>query len=79
MLRIFWTDRVSSVEVLNRMVKEMEVLYDVKRRRGGLIFWAYYSQLTELSPAASNERKDCGQAQANFEKNILVQEIKGLV
>ena len=33
MLRISWTDRVSNVEVLNRMGKEMEVLYEVKRRR----------------------------------------------
>ena len=27
------TDRVSNVEVLNRMGKKMEVLYEVKRRR----------------------------------------------
>lgn len=33
MLRISWTDRVSNVEVLIRMGKEMVVLYEVKHRR----------------------------------------------
>lgn len=33
MLRIPWTARVSNVEVLNRMGKEMEVLFEIKRRR----------------------------------------------
>ena len=33
MLRISWTAHVSNDEVLNRMGKEVEVLYEVKRRR----------------------------------------------
>uniref|UniRef100_A0A8D8SJ40 Craniofacial development protein 2 n=2 Tax=Cacopsylla melanoneura TaxID=428564 RepID=A0A8D8SJ40_9HEMI len=32
-LRIPWTDRVTNIEVLNRMGKEVEVLYDIKRRK----------------------------------------------
>ncbi|KAL0277874.1 UNVERIFIED_CONTAM: hypothetical protein PYX00_005000 [Menopon gallinae] len=33
MLRIAWTDRIRNTEVLSRMGKEMEVLYDIKRRK----------------------------------------------
>ena len=33
MLKISWTDRVRNTDVLTRMKKEVEVLYEIKRRK----------------------------------------------
>ena len=60
------------------MKEELEVLYEVKRRRLEY-FGPYYSQRKVSSSAAGDGREDRGQGQARSEENILAQELKGLV
>ena len=73
-LRISWTDRVSNVEVLNRMGKEMEVLYEVKRRRleyfGHIIRNGKYRLLQLVMEGKIEGKRRPGRRKTSWLKNL---------
>ena len=68
------TDRVSNVEVLNRMGKEMEVLYEVKRRRleyfGHIIRNGKYRLLQLVVEGKIEGKRRPGQRNTSWLKNL---------
>ena len=74
MLRIPWTARVSNVEVLDLMGKELEVIYEIKRRRleyfGHIIRNGKYRLLQLVMEGKIEGRRRSGRRKTSWLKNL---------
>ena len=74
MLKISWTDRVRNTDVLARMKKEVEVLYEIKRRKldyfGHVIRNEKYRLLQLVMEGKIEGKRKQGRRKTSWLKNL---------